>query len=93
MAATTHISILSDDFQRLQPAVQSDDHRPDDLTNREIEVLKCIAEGHSTKQVAGLLGITFKTAACHRYRLMDKLGIHDTATLVRYAIRNGIIQA
>ena len=64
-----------------------------ELTRREIEVLKCIADGHSTKQVAGLLKITFKTAACHRYNLMDKLGIHDTATLIRYAIRNGIIQA
>ena len=65
----------------------------DPLTNREIEVLKRIAEGHTTKQVAGLLRITFKTAACHRYRIMDKLGIHDAVTLARYAIRSGLIQA
>jgi len=65
----------------------------DCLTRRECVVLKCIAEGHSTKQVATALGITFKTAACHRYRVMDKLDIHDTASLVRYAIRNGFIQA
>jgi DNA-binding NarL/FixJ family response regulator len=64
-----------------------------DLTCRESEVLKCIAEGNSTKQVASKLGITFKTASCHRYRLMDKLGIHDAANLVRYAIRNNIVQA
>ena len=63
------------------------------LTRREAEVLKHIAEGHSTKQVAGLLGITFKTAACHRYRVMDKLGIHETASLVRYAIRQGMVEA
>ncbi len=62
------------------------------LTPRELEVLKCVAQGHSTKQVAGILGITFKTAACHRYRVMDKLGIHDTASLVRYAIREGIVR-
>jgi DNA-binding NarL/FixJ family response regulator len=56
-------------------------------------VLKCIAEGNSTKQVAAILGMAFKTASCHRYRLMDKLGIHDTASLVRYAIRNDIVKA
>ena len=63
------------------------------LTKREVEVLRAIAQGHSTKQVAGLLGITFKTAACHRYRIMGKLGIHDAVSLVRYAIRNGLISA
>ena len=62
------------------------------LTLRETEVLKRIADGNSTKQVAAMLGITFKTAACHRYRVMDKLGIHDTATLVRYAIRQGLVR-
>jgi len=64
--------------------------QPDPLTPRETEVLKCIAEGHSTKQVAAILGITFKTAACHRQRLMAKLGVHETVNLVRYAIRQGI---
>jgi DNA-binding CsgD family transcriptional regulator len=63
------------------------------LTPREVEVLTRIAEGHSTKQIAGMLGITFKTAACHRYRVMDKLDIHETASLVRYAIREGMVAA
>ena len=63
------------------------------LTRRELEVLRYIAEGHSTKKVAEILGITFKTAACHRYRVMDKLGIHETANLVRYAIRQGMVKA
>jgi DNA-binding NarL/FixJ family response regulator len=63
------------------------------LTNREVEVLRYIALGHSTKEIAYRLGISFKTAACHRYRVMDKLDIHDTANLVRYAIREGLIQA
>src|SRR5262245_53650774 len=61
------------------------EHPLEDLTDRETEVLKCIAEGNSTKQVAAMLGMAFKTASCHRYRLMDKLDIHDTASLVRYA--------
>jgi len=62
------------------------------LTKREVEVLKWVAEGKSTKEVAGILGTSFKTAACHRYRVMDKLGIHDAVSLTRYAIRNGLIQ-
>jgi len=64
----------------------------DVLTEREREVLTYIAQGHSTKQVGGTLGISFKTAACHRYRVMQKLGIHDTATLVRFAVRNGFVR-
>jgi DNA-binding NarL/FixJ family response regulator len=66
---------------------------PGQLTPREMDVLKCIAKGNSTKEAAILLGISSKTAACHRYRLMDKLGIHDTANLVRYAIRQGLVEA
>ena len=62
------------------------------LTPREIEVLKLIAAGLSTKQIAVTLGITFKTTACHRSRLMDKLGIHEIANLTRYAIRKGYMQ-
>jgi len=63
------------------------------LTPREQQVLKLVAEGNSTKEIAGILGISFKTADSHRTRIMDKLNIHDTATLVRYAIRRGFIQA
>ncbi|HEY7739125.1 MAG TPA: response regulator transcription factor [Steroidobacteraceae bacterium] len=68
-------------------------NRPDDdpLTLREREVLQLIAEGHRTKQVASLLSIGVKTAESHRGRIMHKLGIHDTAGLVRYAIRRGLI--
>jgi DNA-binding CsgD family transcriptional regulator len=61
------------------------------LTPREAEVLKLIAAGLSTKQIALSLNISFKTAACHRARLMDKLEIHEVAGLTRYAIRNGYI--
>jgi len=60
-------------------------------TRREIEVLKLIAAGLSTKQIAASLGISFKTASCHRSHLMEKLGIHEVAGLTRYAIRNGYI--
>ena len=69
---------------------QAEEQGVESLTRRELEVLKCIVDGHSTKQVAQRLGIAFKTAACHRQHLMAKLGVHDTATLVRCAIRRGI---
>lgn len=63
------------------------------LTPREIEVLKLIACGDSGKEIAEKLGIAFRTARSHRANLMEKLEAHDTAALVRYAIRNGLIQA
>ncbi len=67
--------------------------RPKDpLTRREREVLQLVAEGKTTKEVARLLGVSVKTADSHRTRLMSKLDIHDTAGLVRYAIRRGLIQ-
>jgi DNA-binding CsgD family transcriptional regulator len=63
------------------------------LTPREVAVLKLIASGFSTKQIARSLEITFKTAACHRSRIVAKLGIHGVANLTRYAIRNGYVDA
>ena len=66
---------------------------PDPLTPREREVLQLVAEGKTTKEAAGILGVSFKTAESHRMRLMSKLDIHETAGLVRYAIRRGLIQA
>ena len=65
---------------------------PDPLSPREREVLQLVAEGKTTKEVAALLGVSVKTAESHRTRIMSKLGIHETAGLVRYAIRRGIIQ-
>jgi two-component system, NarL family, response regulator NreC len=64
----------------------------DPLSSRERQVLQLIAEGRSTKDVAALLGISLKTAESHRSRLMQKLDIHETASLVRYAVRRGLVQ-
>jgi two-component system response regulator NreC len=66
---------------------------PDPLTQRQREVLQLIAEGKTTKEIAELLGTSFKTAESHRARIMRKLEIHQTAGLVRYAIRQRLIQA
>jgi DNA-binding NarL/FixJ family response regulator len=67
--------------------------RVGELTDRERQVVTLIAEGNSTKEVAARLGISVKTADCHRTRIMDKLNLHQTAYLVRYAIRQGFIEA
>lgn len=64
----------------------------DPLTPRERQILQLVAEGKTTKEIAGLLGIRVKTAESHRTRIGKKLDIHLTAGLVRYAIRRGLIQ-
>ena len=61
------------------------------LTPRQREILQLIAEGHSTKRIAGTLGVSVKTVETHRSQLMEKLDIHDVAGLVRYAIRIGLV--
>ena len=65
----------------------------DPLTPREREVLQLVAEGKTTKEIASTLGLSVKTADTHRSKIMRKLEIHDTAGLVRYAIRRGLVQA
>lgn len=62
------------------------------LTRREREVLQLVAEGRSNKEIGAALRITTKTAETHRARLMAKLGVHSVAELVRYAIRNKIVE-
>ncbi len=66
--------------------------KPALLTSREREVLQLLAEGQANKEVATALGITTKTAETHRARIMAKLEVHSMSELVRYAIRNSIIQ-
>jgi DNA-binding NarL/FixJ family response regulator len=62
------------------------------LTSREMEVLQLVAEGKVNKETAAELGIGIKTVESHREHLMDKLNIHDTAGLTRYAISAGIVR-
>jgi DNA-binding NarL/FixJ family response regulator len=67
------------------------DGSPQPLTARELEVLRLIAEGMSSREIAASLDISVRTAEAHRAHIMDRLAIHDTASLVRYAIRHGLI--
>ncbi len=63
------------------------------LTSREIEVWRLIAESRSNKQIASDLSISVKTVEKHRQNLMNKISIHDTAGLTRYALAAGIIES
>jgi len=63
------------------------------LTERERQVLVLIARGKSTKEAAAQLGISYKTTDSHRSRILEKLGVHETASMVRYAIRAGLVEA
>ncbi len=63
------------------------------LSSREAEVLQLVAEGRANKQIAAELNISIKTVEKHRQHLMNKLDIHDTAGLTRYAIAAGIIES
>ena len=65
--------------------------RASGLTNREVEILRLIVGGKSNKEIAVVLGLSVNTVAVHRANIMDNLGIHNTAELVVYAIKNGLV--
>ncbi len=69
------------------------DSREADLTPREEEVVKLVAEANTNKEIAALLGLSEKTVENHRSNAMRKLGMRDRVELVRYAIRRGLIEA
>lgn len=77
----------------IQAYAAREELRTTQLSGREREVLQLIAEGKTMKDIAALLCISVKTVETHRMRLMGKLDIHETAGLVRYAIRQGMIEA
>lgn len=66
--------------------------RSEELTPRQLDVLRMIAEGYSTKEIARGLNISAKTVETHRALLMQRLNIHDVAGLVRYAIKTGLVK-
>jgi DNA-binding NarL/FixJ family response regulator len=73
--------------------VQRDEEAPPpgDLTPRELEVLRLVAEGHSNQAIADKLGLSRKTVDVHRTNLMRKLDLHDVTEIVKYALRHGVI--
>lgn len=81
--------LLIEDYQRGGRLVGHDSY--DELTNRERDILKLVAEGHTTQEIADMLAISHKTVEGHKSKLMAKLGIHNRTELVKYALRKGII--
>jgi DNA-binding NarL/FixJ family response regulator len=74
------------------PAQAAAASSPATLTPRETEVLRLMADGLTTQEIALQLHMRFKTAACHRSRILQKLGVRSTVTAVRWAIRVGIVE-
>lgn len=75
----------------LSPTTKAGDDRFDELTPRERQVLKMIAEGRSNKEIAKILDLSVNTVSVHRANLMNTLNIHRTAELVLYAVRKGLV--
>ena len=79
--------VISDYIQR----VGSESSSREELTPRQREILQLIAEGRSKQEIAQRLDVSVKTVETHRDQMMERLGIHDVAGLVRYAIRTGVV--
>lgn len=75
-----------------KPDVAESEILYDSLSDREKQVLKLVAEGHTSRQIADVLSLSIKTVMTHRLNLMEKLAIHNRAELIKYAIRKGLIQ-
>ena len=84
---------LNDFSDRVSSPVQPPASPRSRLTSREREIVQLLAEGKSSKEVASVLGISVKTAETHRANIMRKLQVHSVSELVRYAIKNSIIEA
>ena len=99
LAVKNYLKAL-DDLKATLPAVSQNGPEPpnpnpdglDGITNREKEVLILIASGKTSKEIAAELGIAFRTAVCHRYRLYQKLRVHTSVELTRAALRMGLIE-
>ena len=85
--------VMLNNFQRPGSPVPTTGGRTSRLTSREREIVQLLSEGKSSKEVASSLGISVKTAETHRANIMRKLEIHSVSELVRYAVRNQIIEA
>jgi DNA-binding NarL/FixJ family response regulator len=81
-------SLIRDFLDRADGA----DRPYDPLTTRELEILKLIAEAHTSKEIAAMLSISSKTVERHRANILEKLGVRDRVELTRYAIRRGLIE-
>ena len=80
------------DFPKKRSHIESKSRAPDKLTPRQRQIVQLIADGHSNKQIAGLLGLSVKTVEMHRTELMRRLDVHDVISLIRCAVRLGLVR-
>ena len=98
LAAKRYLQTLEDFKAVLHPQeepvveIANGDSRRELISPRELEVLKLIASGKSSREIAALLGIAFKTAVVHRHNIHQKLKVHKAADLIRTAMRIGLIE-
>lgn len=86
--------VIKKNVQRLPSAITTAVERRQPLaklTARQVEVLRLVAEGHRTREIADKLSLSIKTVESHRGELMKRLGMHDVVSLVRYALRSGLV--
>ncbi|HET9636052.1 MAG TPA: LuxR C-terminal-related transcriptional regulator [Gemmatimonadaceae bacterium] len=86
--------VIKKNISRLPTAITTaiDRRQPlSKLTTRQVEVLRLVAEGHRTREIADKLSLSIKTVESHRGELMKRLGMHDVVSLVRYALRAGLV--
>ncbi len=91
--AYLHLPIAKMAEQDYQPAPVESTQDDVGLTEREREVLKLVAEGRTSQEIAGLLCVSKKTVMCHRGNIYKKLGTHNRAELIKYAMRSGLVEA
>ena len=82
--------LLDDYLRRAKDATGKDTY--DELTDREREIVRLIAKGHTGREIAELLGVSIHTVERHRQKVMAKLDLHNRAGLIKYAIRRGLIE-
>jgi DNA-binding NarL/FixJ family response regulator len=88
---STVTGLVLDEFVRRADGAQAE-FSPAGVTSREREIIQLVAEGRSSKETASTLGISVKTIEAHRANIMRKLQLRTVSDLVRYAIRNKIVQ-
>jgi DNA-binding NarL/FixJ family response regulator len=94
LSPTISRHVVDDYLRRIEGIAKQEEKGPFvQLTTRQREILQLIAEGNTTKEIALKLSVSVKTVETHRARLMERLGIHDVAGLVRYAVRVGLVNS
>jgi DNA-binding NarL/FixJ family response regulator len=78
-------------LEATKPGQRGENGLGDELSARQKQVLQLIAQGRTAKEIAGILSLSVKTAEFHKYNIMRKLGLHNTAELTKYAMRKGLI--